>query len=161
MARFETERHANGRLPGRRPTFPSGNMRRGIEPEAGDDREGVAVARVNCDPLAVTALAETSKIGRAHRRLNQTRAAQRVGNRPGTIVCPIEKRSVAATETIWLGAKLVRCPNRSEEHTSEIQSPMYLVCRPLLEKKKTFLMVPFSSWLLPLILSFLLGFTFL
>src|SRR5437762_9910420 len=28
----------------------------------------------------------------------------------------------------WLG--------RSEEHTSELQSPMYLVCRLLLEKKK-------------------------
>src|SRR5437764_12301908 len=30
-----------------------------------------------------------------------------------------------------------RCPApRSEEHTSELQSPMYLVCRLLLEKKK-------------------------
>src|SRR5437762_9894327 len=32
------------------------------------------------------------------------------------------------------------CPDspiyRSEEHTSELQSPMYLVCRLLLEKKK-------------------------
>src|SRR5436189_5272058 len=29
------------------------------------------------------------------------------------------------------------CPaRRSEEHTSELQSPMYLVCRLLLEKKK-------------------------
>ena len=27
---------------------------------------------------------------------------------------------------------------RSEEHTSELQSPMYLVCRLLLEKKKLF-----------------------
>src|SRR5437764_8524731 len=27
-------------------------------------------------------------------------------------------------------------PPRSEEHTSELQSPMYLVCRLLLEKKK-------------------------
>src|ERR1017187_8251239 len=26
-------------------------------------------------------------------------------------------------------------PHRSEEHTSELQSPMYLVCRLLLEKK--------------------------
>ena len=26
--------------------------------------------------------------------------------------------------------------SRSEEHTSELQSPMYLVCRLLLEKKK-------------------------
>src|SRR5437879_7757773 len=29
-----------------------------------------------------------------------------------------------------------RLPPRSEEHTSELQSPMYLVCRLLLEKKK-------------------------
>src|SRR5437762_8191871 len=28
------------------------------------------------------------------------------------------------------------CAGRSEEHTSELQSPMYLVCRLLLEKKK-------------------------
>src|SRR5436189_2329666 len=39
-------------------------------------------------------------------------------------------------------ARHVRCarrwcdPPRSEEHTSELQSPMYLVCRLLLEKKK-------------------------
>src|SRR5437879_8194727 len=31
-------------------------------------------------------------------------------------------------ERVWI---------RSEEHTSELQSPMYLVCRLLLEKKKT------------------------
>src|SRR5437764_13954379 len=29
-----------------------------------------------------------------------------------------------------------RNATRSEEHTSELQSPMYLVCRLLLEKKK-------------------------
>src|SRR5208337_5456251 len=36
------------------------------------------------------------------------------------------------------GGKLVLRvhPDRSEEHTSELQSPMYLVCRLLLEKKK-------------------------
>ena len=28
------------------------------------------------------------------------------------------------------------CLARSEEHTSELQSPLYLVCRLLLEKKK-------------------------
>src|SRR5436189_2982463 len=32
--------------------------------------------------------------------------------------------------------RLTRLPVRSEEHTSELQSPMYLVCRLLLEKKK-------------------------
>src|SRR5437762_9731099 len=30
----------------------------------------------------------------------------------------------------------ILCSVRSEEHTSELQSPMYLVCRLLLEKKK-------------------------
>src|SRR3712207_7575667 len=30
-----------------------------------------------------------------------------------------------------------RVPRRSEEHTSELQSRQYLVCRLLLEKKKT------------------------
>src|SRR3712207_7789938 len=30
-----------------------------------------------------------------------------------------------------------RCSRRSEEHTSELQSRQYLVCRLLLEKKKT------------------------
>src|SRR5437764_11235134 len=30
---------------------------------------------------------------------------------------------------------------RSEEHTSELQSPMYLVCRLLLEKKKIKLLI--------------------
>src|SRR5207244_13029485 len=31
----------------------------------------------------------------------------------------------------------IRCMPRSEEHTSELQSPDHLVCRLLLEKKKT------------------------
>src|SRR5437879_10093373 len=37
----------------------------------------------------------------------------------------------------WSPANLeARAEARSEEHTSELQSPMYLVCRLLLEKKK-------------------------
>src|SRR3712207_8400472 len=32
--------------------------------------------------------------------------------------------------------------SRSEEHTSELQSRQYLVCRLLLEKKKTTLLIP-------------------
>src|SRR3712207_7760644 len=34
------------------------------------------------------------------------------------------------------GLKLEATPERSEEHTSELQSRQYLVCRLLLEKKK-------------------------
>src|SRR3712207_7755717 len=35
--------------------------------------------------------------------------------------------------------------SRSEEHTSELQSRQYLVCRLLLEKKKKYLFIPISS----------------
>src|SRR5437879_7967407 len=42
--------------------------------------------------------------------------------------------SIGATQLANLCQKLEE--NRSEEHTSELQSPMYLVCRLLLEKKK-------------------------
>src|SRR5437879_11406742 len=42
-------------------------------------------------------------------------------------------------EPIWHAAADLDLPivhhSRSEEHTSELQSPMYLVCRLLLEKK--------------------------
>src|SRR5437879_9449667 len=42
-----------------------------------------------------------------------------------------ESRGVGGEDRIGLQKRL-----RSEEHTSELQSPMYLVCRLLLEKKK-------------------------
>src|SRR5947209_11481962 len=41
-------------------------------------------------------------------------------------------RSYLSTESRWLSPVFVR----SEEHTSELQSRQYLVCRLLLEKKK-------------------------
>src|SRR5258708_18800087 len=40
------------------------------------------------------------------------------------------------------GATRARLQGRSEEHTSELQSPDHLVCRLLLEKKKS---APFST----------------
>src|SRR5437763_8241640 len=48
----------------------------------------------------------------------------------------VERRNTAdgGNQRIACGT---RSGARSEEHTSELQSPMYLVCRLLLEKKKT------------------------
>src|SRR5690348_18183657 len=40
-----------------------------------------------------------------------------------------------AISTSVMGRRLT-CATRSEEHTSELQSPVHLVCRLLLEKKK-------------------------
>src|SRR5256885_13035529 len=41
-----------------------------------------------------------------------------------------------AASQVPSGVKVPRCISRSEEHTSELQSPCNLVCRLLLEKKK-------------------------
>src|SRR5437879_13143410 len=41
-----------------------------------------------------------------------------------------------ARVTPSISSRRPKPPPRSEEHTSELQSPMYLVCRLLLEKKK-------------------------
>src|SRR6266487_5701570 len=38
------------------------------------------------------------------------------------------------------GSRIQRWP-RSEEHTSELQSPVHLVCRLLLEKKKNYILI--------------------
>src|SRR5437879_11432910 len=51
------------------------------------------------------------------------------GNRPRAARQPDLHRAVARVCRVG-------CRPRSEEHTSELQSPMYLVCRLLLEKKK-------------------------
>src|SRR2546422_8444191 len=56
---------------------------------------------------------------------------------------PTRSRKVswsATTATAWSSAKRLRrwrAWGRSEEHTSELQSRLHLVCRLLLEKKKT------------------------
>src|SRR3712207_7633147 len=48
------------------------------------------------------------------------------------------RRSATPRSPRWsrLRAPLTPIPTRSEEHTSELQSRQYLVCRLLLEKKK-------------------------
>src|SRR5436189_4847304 len=47
----------------------------------------------------------------------------------------VVQREADATTQIQRGGALAGL-DRSEEHTSELQTPMYLVCRLLLEKKK-------------------------
>src|SRR5256884_5482020 len=46
-------------------------------------------------------------------------------------------RTVSALVRKAAGHPLEPCESRSEEHTSELQSRLHLVCRLLLEKKKT------------------------
>src|SRR2546425_9230876 len=67
-------------------------------------------------------------------------ARRAVGSYPTVSPLPLDKgRSVFCGPFRRLTAPrcyLAVCPVRSEEHTSELQSLAYLVCRLLLEKKK-------------------------
>src|SRR3712207_8733701 len=53
------------------------------------------------------------------------------------------------------GAAITRQSVRSEEHTSELQSRQYLVCRLLLEKKKITILLTSSSSNIPYAVIFL------
>src|SRR5690606_39311223 len=49
---------------------------------------------------------------------------------------PPRVQGQAGVKPAWRGQTWLECPERSEEHTSELQSRENLVCRLLLEKKK-------------------------
>src|SRR5258708_27417644 len=60
--------------------------------------------------------------------------------RPGKCGRTMEMNTAPAATPKWLLS--LPSPCRSEEHTSELQSPDHLVCRLLLEKKKHILPLP-------------------
>src|SRR3989449_8465332 len=65
----------------------------------------------------------------------------RLGRRAPQTCRPTSTRSSSAASTWWPAGEFTGRPwparrRRSEEHTSELQSRLHLVCRLLLEKKK-------------------------
>src|SRR5260370_22778064 len=64
--------------------------------------------------------------------------AWRIAERTISTVSGASSGGRCRTKSARLGRRAVRrCRYRSEEHTSELQSHLNLVCRLLLEKKKT------------------------
>src|SRR3712207_7223094 len=62
----------------------------------------------------------------------------RIAGQEGAVVSPRGKRLTALLiRKSEKGAFLKQARRRSEEHTSELQSRQYIVCRLLLEKKKS------------------------
>src|SRR5437899_5254140 len=66
-----------------------------------------------------------------------------VHTRKGNFILTLYEKRVAAKDLPFflglmehLASRGITCPQRSEEHTSELQSLRHLVCRLLLEKKK-------------------------
>src|SRR5947209_13027234 len=92
-------------------------------PFDGCHRTSLAESRANVDDWP----------GELHRKLGLAATAG-----PGS--APIERSALqeAQLRMAWSAGSRARRPghSRSEEHTSELQSRQYLVCRLLLEKKK-------------------------
>src|SRR5215510_15412234 len=61
---------------------------------------------------------------------------------PFTTLFRSERKNTQATSTASSVSAWLLMPPRSEEHTSELQSPGHIVCRLLLEKKKLSLIIP-------------------
>src|SRR5256886_12566362 len=64
------------------------------------------------------------------------RLLKKQGRTPVLVACDLQRP--AAIEQLATVGKQIEVPIRSEEHTSELQSQSNLVCRLLLEKKKTY-----------------------
>src|SRR5437763_2995223 len=71
--------------------------------------------------------------------LFRSKALETCANKPQSVLIFLKAFAQLLEDhrLLLVGRKLKRAHHvRSEEHTSELQSPMYLVCRLLLEKKK-------------------------
>src|SRR3712207_6899890 len=79
------------------------------------------------------------------RSTNLRRAIHRI-KKGGVWVYAAEGGGMAYTELDFSGPVALVLGSRSEEHTSELQSRQYLVCRLLLEKKDT---TPFQLSIIP------------
>src|SRR3712207_7411301 len=77
-----------------------------------------------------TTLFRSPKPCSARPAISHPRPRGRAASTPPSVTTP----STASTTRRRCGPS----PSRSEEHTSELQSRQYLVCRLLLEKKKSF-----------------------
>src|SRR2546422_4531295 len=82
-----------------------------------------------------------SYAGKALMRVKVTAQPAVLSLRP-SVFTPVERPKAGTAETVAVnvspggGRVIVREIKRSEEHTSELQSRLHLVCRLLLEKKK-------------------------
>src|SRR5437763_11702527 len=86
------------------------------------------------------------------RRLGSLEAADQSAPQCNRALCITQRPSTAVGGGIIMDGGVGgavdtsgKAGTRSEEHTSELQSPMYLVCRLLLEKKKKTKKTPKSS----------------
>src|SRR5437879_1106564 len=95
----------------------------------------VGVVNVHVAPGLANGLAILHNAARAKTPLVVTAGQQDTRFLMDAPILAADLVRMAEPFTKW-SYELRRADERSEEHTSELQSPMYLVCRLLLEKKK-------------------------
>src|ERR1039457_3785853 len=109
----------------------------GLDPlvvhEAGSGTEGLEILKVKQVDLILSDINMPSMHGLEF--LRQSRAQNLAPGGP-VVMLTTESSEEHVKQAILAGAQgYIRKPFRSEEHTSELQSPCNLVCRLLLEKK--------------------------
>src|SRR5688500_19980430 len=128
---METRHHARARIA---PTDPSGSSRE-LEAQIRKRIEEKTPIRASGSGFFLVALRVASRLNGCRDRSD--RESHRRGNLPGRCSSHQHRhwyeRSRTSTQR---GLRRVAAWRRSEEHTSELQSPCNLVCRLLLEKKK-------------------------
>src|SRR5437762_13935758 len=89
-------------------------------------------------PSEDAALAAACRSGdlRAYERLYAMHGARMKNLARNVLGNPIDAEDAEQETFLKVHRSIASFRGRSEEHTSELQSPMYLVCRLLLEKKK-------------------------
>src|SRR5438876_10538311 len=107
--------------------------------EAADERAGETVALTtipieSVDPAAQQQFEEHARALQRLRHINIVKLLD-FGREGENFVC-VSDYLQGTTLAAWVGQHGPMPPDRSEEHTSELQSPVHLVCRLLLEKKK-------------------------
>jgi len=89
MPCIEAARWPVGRVPTWCPFARVAIKWRGVQAQPRNNCECVTLARVDRDPFTGSALAVAAELGRTHRRADQTRRPQRIGDRSRTIVAMI------------------------------------------------------------------------
>src|SRR2546422_3315427 len=94
---------------------------------AGQPRPGV---------LAGDGIIDLQPLGADLRAILQGGSLERIRSMLKSAPTPIPAKSARLLAPIQNPGMVLSCGMRSEEHTSELQSRLHLVCRLLLEKKK-------------------------
>jgi hypothetical protein len=113
MSCFETEGHARGGLPARRPTTGGVVWRGGIQAKTGDHGESVTASSVHRDPFTPSATTVGAQIVRAQRGADKAGSGQSIGNGAGAVIATVIEGAMAAAVSIWFCAQLIRCPDRT------------------------------------------------